>query len=144
MQIKTNKEFSVGVIFTVIGLLFLFFGREYKVGNALDMGPGFLPFFLAVALIGLGMVQFALAWRDRTQVQADLIRPLIVAGTVAAFAYLLPWTGAVIGIGLVMLVLGKLHCNFQMRTWLISYAVVLTLVLILKFALASPIPLWMR
>lgn len=142
MQVQTNKEFSVGVIFTITGLFFLYFGREYEVGDALDMGPGFLPFFLSLALIGLGMVQFARAWRNRTQVQVDLARPLIIAATVAAFAYLLPWTGAVISIALVMLILGGLHSAFQIRTWLISYSVVLALIVILKFALGSTIPLW--
>lgn len=128
----------------VTGLLFLYFGREYRVGDALDMGPGFMPFFLSCALIGLGMVQFVRAWRDRTQVQLDVLRPLMVTATVAAFAVLLPWIGAVIGVALVMLILGSLHPKFQIRTWLISYAVVLVLILILKFALTNSIPLWMH
>jgi hypothetical protein len=144
MQIKANQEFSVGLIFTITGLLFLYFGRNYSVGDALNMGPGFLPFFLSVALVGLGFVQFARAWRDRTQVELDLMRPAIVSVTIAAFAYLLPWTGAVIGTGLVMLIVGSLHPSFQIRNWLISYAVVVVLILIFRFLLGSTIPLWMR
>jgi hypothetical protein len=142
MQIKANRELVVGLVFINTGLFFLYYGRGYPVGNPLSMGPGFLPFYLSLVLVTLGIIQLARAWRNRESVNLDLFRPAVVAGTIGAFAYLLPWMGGIIGAGLVMLIVGRLHPKFSWRGWLISYAVIIGLILMFKFFLGSTIPLW--
>lgn len=144
MQIKINKELAVGLVFTITSLLFLYFGRIYSVGDPINMGPGFLPFFLSLMLLALGIIQFGRAWKNRAAVDIDLVGPLVVATTIAVFAYLLPWIGAVVGTGVVMLIVGRLHPKFSLKGWAISYAVVIALILVFKFLLGSTIPLWIR
>lgn len=142
MQIKINREFAVGLVFTITGLLFLYFGQSYAVGDPLNMGPGFLPFYLSLSLLAIGLVQFLRARTGSTTVEVNILSPLVIAVAIAAFAYLLPWIGAVIGTGVVMFVTGRLHPKFTVKGWAISYAVVLALILIFKFVLGSTIPLW--
>jgi len=142
MQIKANRELIVGLVFINTGLFFLYYGRGYAIGDPLNMGPGFLPFFLSWALVALGLLQLARAWQDRSQVAIDVFRPIIVMSAIAGFAYFLPWLGAIVGAGLVMLITGILHPKFKLKFWLVSYAVVIALILVFKFLLGSTIPLW--
>jgi len=142
MQIKANRELAVGLVFLNTGLFFLYYGRGYAIGDPFNMGPGFLPFFLSWALVALGLLQLVRAWRDPSLVGIDIFRPIIVMASIAGFAYFLPWMGAIVGAGLVMLITGILHPKFKFKFWLVSYAVVIALILVFKFLLGSTIPLW--
>lgn len=142
MQIKANRELVIGLVFIILGLFFLHHGRGYSLGNPLNMGPGFLPFGLSWALICLGILQLFRAWRHCDQVGLDIFRPVVLMLAVAGFAYLLPYIGAILGAGLVMLITAVLHPKFKFRSWLISYAVMIALILMFKFLLGSTIPLW--
>jgi hypothetical protein len=142
MQIKVNRELATGLIFVITGLFFLYFGRGYGLGDPLNMGPGFLPFYLSWTLVILGTIQLGRAWRVRDNIDIDVLRPVVVMASIAGFAYFLPWMGAIIGAGLVMLISAILHPKFNFRLWLISYLVVIALILMFKFLLGSTIPLW--
>lgn len=142
MQIKANRELVIGLIFIILGLFFLHHGRGYSLGDPLNMGPGFLPFGLSWALICLGILQLFRARHNRGQIIMDIFRPVILMLAVAGFAYFLPKIGAILGAGFVMLITAVLHPKFKFRSWLISYAVIIALILMFKFLLGSTIPLW--
>ncbi len=50
------RDFLSGLIFVVIGALFVVGVRDLEVGSALRMGPGFFPLVLASILMLLGVV----------------------------------------------------------------------------------------
>lgn len=56
MQIKSEKDFFSGLLFTVVGVAFAWGATSYKVGEAARMGPGYFPVLLGVLLAILGAV----------------------------------------------------------------------------------------
>lgn len=56
MAIKSEKDFVSGLMFTVVGGAFAIGAREYEVGEAARMGPGYFPFMLGVILAILGVI----------------------------------------------------------------------------------------
>lgn len=52
----SQKDFFSGLMFTVIGGAFSWGAREYEIGEAAWMGPGYFPFVLGILLATLGMV----------------------------------------------------------------------------------------
>ncbi len=55
-RIRNPEDFGSAVLFVVIGGAGLWFGREYEVGTASDMGPGYFPNVLSGCLIVFGLV----------------------------------------------------------------------------------------
>ena len=54
MRVTSPKDFIAGLLFLAIGLIGLWVAREYPVGTAFRMGPGYLPHLLLYGLILLG------------------------------------------------------------------------------------------
>jgi Tripartite tricarboxylate transporter TctB family len=57
MKIAVTKDFLSGILFMFIGLGTMIVASNYKIGNAMRIGPGTFPIMLgiAVALIGLAI-----------------------------------------------------------------------------------------
>src|SRR6185295_7740255 len=57
-NIKSQKDFFSGVMFTVLGVAFAWGATTYNVGSGARMGPGYFPLMLGIlmAVIGLGIM----------------------------------------------------------------------------------------
>ena len=56
MAIRNQKDFCSGILFIVAGIAFAWGASTYKVGVGANMGPGYFPLILGVALAVLGSV----------------------------------------------------------------------------------------
>ncbi len=56
MNIKSQKDFFSGLMFTAVGVAFAWGATSYKVGDGARMGPGYFPLLLGVLLAILGAV----------------------------------------------------------------------------------------
>lgn len=95
MRAWINQDTVSGLIFAAIGLFGLWVARDYQVGTALRMGPGYIPNLLCLGLIGLGAI---IAVKGRIigsgPLQGWRLRPLVtVTASVLSFALLLKPAG---------------------------------------------------
>lgn len=56
MNIKSQKDFFSGLLYTAAGVAFAWGATTYTVGNGARMGPGYFPLMLGVLLAVLGSV----------------------------------------------------------------------------------------
>lgn len=86
-----------GILFGALGLAFIVFGQEYRVGELRSIGPGMFPIAGGWLLFGLGSL-VALTSRDANdRVEPVVWRPLIgVLSAVVAFALLVEAAGLAI------------------------------------------------
>ncbi|MDP1657671.1 tripartite tricarboxylate transporter TctB family protein [Brevundimonas sp.] len=54
MNIKSQKDFFSGLMFTVVGVGFAWGASNYNVGTGARMGPGYFPLMLGIVLAFLG------------------------------------------------------------------------------------------
>ena len=54
MNIKSQKDFFSGLMFTVVGAAFAYGASSYTVGTGARMGPGYFPLVLGIILALLG------------------------------------------------------------------------------------------
>lgn len=52
------KDILAGILFVIIGSIFLFISTSYKIGTAAAMGPGYFPMLIAILLIIFGVIIF--------------------------------------------------------------------------------------
>ncbi len=94
-RIKNSEDFGSALLFAVIGCAGLWFGREYEVGTASDMGSGYLPNVLSGCLIVFGVI---LGFRS-LKVPGPKIEPVVwrgvifTLGSILAYAFLIQSAG---------------------------------------------------
>jgi hypothetical protein len=156
VQLKSQKDFFAGLMFTVVGGGFAYGATTYQVGDAARMGPGYFPLLLGVimALMGLGIVarSFVIGPPGGDPVGSWAFRPLLlVLGANVAFGALLvgvpalgiPGFGMVAAIFALVIIASYAGGEVKMKEVLVL-AAVLSVGSYLAFIklLALQFPLW--
>lgn len=55
-KISDNADFWAGVMFVAFGAAAVYFSRDYPMGSAMRMGPGYFPHYLGILMIAMGLV----------------------------------------------------------------------------------------
>ena len=56
-RVKSPQDFGSAILFLLIGLAGLYFGKDLTYGTAGRMGPGYFPFVLSWLIIAIGVVR---------------------------------------------------------------------------------------
>jgi hypothetical protein len=96
VKIRSPQDFWCGVFCVALGVLAMYLARHYKMGSALDMGPGYFPMWLGGIMIlfgvAIGGLAFAREPRD-TENEASGewgLRPwLVLPASLGAYALLM-------------------------------------------------------
>jgi hypothetical protein len=66
-KIKSQEDFWAGMMFIGFGLVAIIVARDYPMGSAMRMGPGYFPTYLGAIMMALGAI---IAFRS-TKVQGE-------------------------------------------------------------------------
>jgi hypothetical protein len=147
LKIKNPQDFWCGLFFIALGALAMYLSRDYAMGSALSMGPGYFPTWLGGIMIGFGVAIGGLALRIQGEADQGLsrdqwaIRPwLVLTVTLALYAKLMD---AEIGFvpSLMVLIIGcaLAHKDVHLReTILLSIFVTAGAVGIFSYGLGMP------
>jgi hypothetical protein len=145
ITIRNGKDFYAGLFFFFIGIVTVFEARDYSIGTARDMGPGYFPVLIGCLLLVIGGATAVRGlWLKGEGFRIGSIRPLLMVSVAAlSFAFLLKPTGLIIA----LLALVFLSC-LASREFRIRYAVILYVVLaamatiLFVYILGLPLPLF--
>ena len=106
MKLKNAKDFWSGVMFVAFGLFFAGYARQYDMGTAARMGPGYFPTVLGVLLVAIGAFVAFKGLRTEHEeghghghVDKFHFKPLgLVLGAVVAFGLLLRPAGLIVAL----------------------------------------------
>ena len=139
-----NKGFLAGIMFAGAGCLALFVGRNLVVGTAVNMGPGYVPRLLALALISLGaLISVRAIFLGSDHMEKPRWRPLgMITLGVVAFALLIERAG-LIPAGVVLIVLASLggHEFRPLEVAILCVVVLALCAVVFKFGLDMPFSL---
>jgi len=127
MQIKNHRDFWAGILFIVTGILFMVLSRQYQLGTAAKMGPGYFPTILGGLMAFLGLLVLLPAFKGpKVEVsKIDIRMILFVLVAVAVFAFALPKLGMIVAVFLLILIASMASHEFNLKTTLISAVVLL-------------------
>ena len=144
-RIRFNQDLMSGLMFAGWGILGLWVARDYPMGSALRMGPGYLPRLLCWGLIVLGAI---IAIRGAIVAGEKLERwhwrpLLIVSVAVLSFALLLEPGGLLVAT-LALVVIGAFGGpEFRLReALLLAAGLAAGAVFIFVYGLKLPMPIW--
>jgi hypothetical protein len=107
LKIRSKEDFYAGLMFIGFGILAVVVARNYPMGSAMRMGPGYFPTYLGGLLIFLGSIVLYRGLR----VEGEGIGPwawrplLVLMGAFALFGILMEEVKAGFVVALVVLVL---------------------------------------
>lgn len=156
MQIKSQKDFYSGLMFTSVGVAFALGATNYSIGTGARMGPGYFPLILGIlmALVGVVISVKAVlvgtpdgdkigkwAWRPLFHIiAANVVFGILLAGLPSIH---LPAFGLIIAIYALTLIASMAQPDWQLKTTLIL-ATLLAVGSYLVFVLALKLqfPVW--
>jgi len=145
MKIKSPQDFWAGLMFIVFGLFFLIVARDYQMGTAVRMGPGYFPTVLGGILAVLGVVVLLTSFAmSGPKVPKLSFKPIFfISLALILFGYLLKPIGFVLSVVVLVFVSAFGGHEFKLKEVAIL-AVILVIFSVLVFVkgLTLPFPLW--
>jgi hypothetical protein len=138
-------ELLAGLMFIVIGALALFLGRDYPIGTALDMGPGYIPRVVSFGLIGMGTIGVVRGILARDWRWFGLpIWPMVWVGVaIIAFALLIGRAGLFIACVVAVLISALAAPQIRWREApIVALVLAIFCTLLFGYALRLPLPVW--
>jgi hypothetical protein len=144
-KIPRPKDFYAGLLFIAFGVFAIIVGRNYPLGTAARMGPGYFPRLLGILLIMLGAALSLIALRGQgPPLPGWKWRPIsIVLLSVVAFGLVLTHAGLVLStIGLIVAA-SMANREFRPRESLLSGLLLAALsVGVFVIGLKLQLPIW--
>jgi len=149
LRIKSPQDLGAGIVFVLIGIAGIYFGKDLRFGTASRMGPGFFPYYLSWIIVALGMIVGSRGFvLDGPPIERLQLRPMLfIVLACLFFGYTIEYLG-VLGatIGLVLLA-GLARSSATLSAFLRDYILLAAglavfVVVVFVWALRQPIPVW--
>ena len=143
-NIRSSSDFWAGLIYIAFGATALIAARDYGMGSALRMGPGYFPSLLAWVLTGIGVISALRGLRGKGEpVKGLSLRGILfIAGPIVMFAFILRGAGLLIALPLLIITSAHASAHFNWtRTLLLAAGLTAFCSLVFIKALGIPMPL---
>lgn len=145
MNLRSPRDFFGGMIFVVFGVAAAVVARDYPMGSAMRMGPGYFPFVLGCLLAGIGVaVVLRGVLRDGPPLERTFWRAvLLVLAAIGAFAFTVEPLGLAIATVLLTGIGATASPESRPRetVWLVAGLVAFSLA-VFVYALKLPFRVW--
>ncbi|MGQ2906173.1 MAG: tripartite tricarboxylate transporter TctB family protein [Neoaquamicrobium sediminum] len=123
---KIGVERASGLFLIAFAALMLWFGRDLPLGQTARMGPGFVPFWVAIAIgaIGIGITVLSIGRRDLSFTPSRPGRVLMILGCILLFAMIVEGYGFVLASFVLVLL-----SSFSAKNWKLWQSLVLAFAL---------------
>ena len=145
MKIRSPSDFWCGLIFLAIGVAFMLLARDYRMGTAARIGPGYFPTLLGGVLAALGLlITLPSLFVAGEQFPRVAWRPLLtILAAIVVFGLLLEPAGLALAVAALVIISGLADRELRLRE---SLALALFLVVfsigIFVSLLGLPLSLW--
>lgn len=127
---SNHQDFWAGAMFLFLGILAIYLSKDYPLGRAMRMGPGYFPTYLGWGMAIIGAIvmgrSFAKDPTDDERTTPWARAPLILMpASVAVFALLIDSLGLVIAVAAMLLLANASVKNFRPVELIANFLVLL-------------------
>jgi hypothetical protein len=145
LHVKSPQDFGAAILFLVIGIAGVYFGRDLVFGSTAKMGPGFFPTILSslIALIGIVVGVKSLAV-EGPPIEPVKLRPVVfILVAILAFGYMIEQVGLAITTAALAIFAAYARDHVNLKETLLLAAILSAFgVGVFAYALGQPLPIW--
>jgi hypothetical protein len=144
LQIRNPKEFWSGVMFTIFGLSAVLIGREYTIGSAGRMGPGYFPTVLGGILTLLGLIALVRSFFGKGEPLGEFAikETFLILIAVVLFGFLLRGAGLIVAVPVLVMVSAYASAKFEWKsTLMLAIGGAIFCVAVFVLGLGVPMPI---
>ena len=106
LKIRAEKDFWAGVFYVLLAAAFLWFGRDYKMGAASRMGPGYFPLTLGWIMGGFGVISIVRSFMHEGSPVGGIAwkKLAIITAAVLVFGFLVGKAGLIFALPALVLI----------------------------------------
>jgi hypothetical protein len=141
---RNLRDFWAGVIYITFGLIAVIIARDYGMGTALRMGPGYFPTVLGVLLIVIGTISLIRSFlQSGSPIGGFAIKALlIIVGSTLLFALIVREVGLVIALPILVIMSSYASVHFRWGpTLALAAGITIFCVLVFIKGLGVPLPM---
>ena len=146
MSKYATQDMVAGVMFVVIGIGGLVVARDYPVGTANAMGPGYVPRILCLGIIGIGLILMmrTLLLGIGDDLRRFRIWPIVgILGAITLFGFMLEGLGIVISAVSLVLIASFAGDDVRPRQAVVAAALLTVFVIaVFIWGLELPLRIW--
>jgi Tripartite tricarboxylate transporter TctB family len=145
VRVKSPQDVGSGVVFLLIGLAGLGFGRDLAFGTAGRMGPGYFPMLLSALIIVVGLV---VAFKGLTiegpPIEPVQLRPIcFIVAAILIFGLLIDSIGLALTAILLTIFAAYARPEVNLReTIVLGVGLALFTVVVFVYVLGQALPAW--
>lgn len=141
-SIRNPKDFWAGILYIAFGAGAIWLARDYGMGSALKMGPGYFPSALGALLMLIGSVALVRAFvRSGESIDGIAIKPMVYV-TLSTIAFGMSVRGAGIVPAVIVLALASAYASARFRlvpSLLLTAGLAAFCVLVFVYGLGVPL-----
>jgi F0F1-type ATP synthase membrane subunit c/vacuolar-type H+-ATPase subunit K len=144
-HIKSPQDLGAAVLLLALGVAGLWFGREYEVGTASRMGPGYMPMALSWGLIVFGVIVGFRSFRLRGPAIEPIVwrTNVLILGAIICFALLIRSAGLAVATSVVTVLSALASRESRWKeTIVLGVFLAILCVLVFIYALRQSIPVF--
>jgi hypothetical protein len=144
-RVKSPQDFGAGILFMLIGIAGIYFGKDLAFGSSARMGPGYFPTIVSFLIVALGVVvglrSIAI---DGPSIERVQLRPLLmILASILAFGALIDRVGlAISGIALTLIAAYARRDVDLKETLALGAGMAVFTIVVFVYALGQPLPAW--
>ena len=145
VDLRSNKDFLAGLMFIGIGAMAMFISRDYPMGSALRMGPGYFPMVLGGIMVGFGIIVMIQGLKSQEKVQGNWsLRALfILPFATVVFGFMMEEAGFIPALVVLIFISAAAGDQFKwIEVLVMAIALTAACVGLFIYALGLPYPLF--
>lgn len=147
MKVRSRRDFAAGAMYVGVGLAFAAVGLGYRMGSAVQMGPGYFPVWSGVLLMAVGcsvIIASLSATSPVTTLERWDWRGIgVILGAVLLFGVMVSSAGLVLSVFTMVLLSSFASREFKWSSALLNAVVLAAFsVLVFSYGLGLQLPVW--
>ena len=145
LRLKSPQDLGAGIIFGIIGIFGLYFGKDLTYGTASRMGPGYFPMWLSGIILGMGVILVCRALVIRgPRLESIQVRPIFfVVAAVVVFGYTIAHIGLALSLFfMTMIAVQSRSDTRQLEMILLAVGLSIGAVVVFVYVLGQAMPPW--
>lgn len=145
LRVKSPQDLGAALVFTVIGLLGLYVGKDLTFGTTSHMGPGFFPTWLNFLIIAIGVATGVKALAiEGPPVERFQLRPiLLIVAAIVVFGFLINAGGLALSAALMTIFAAYARRGVKVtETILLAVGLAVFSVIVFVYVLGQAVPVW--